>query len=468
MSYLIKKNRVENILIKCNYLLTQNVIDSPKFSTKKKIKKNYPSYIKECHSSFKKAEDILIKEILRFEDEIELLKKKKLDNSNKRKKKLLEGLKLLLELYFNTFVWIALHLDRLNVKRIFKGPKLGSLRHQNVDSVLRYVTDINKNPNEFAIPLDFCSFSPISDILKITYNEDEDSMQLYCTELKSGKVNEEMLETISSGKDNLYYKFFDKYGEKGIKQMKRFFRQQMAQSRHWDLIDAEPGGYESPTDSEKNLLIVADDSLGEFYTNDIIRLMDAADQGEYAVDIIDDCLIIGVISNKNAKIASLGDFDTRLLVYNVFINPKAWRGKKCPSELVEDLKKIQLRDWRNGFMSVIFYPLAIRPIPERFLMDLLFGRKKLVFYFNAESFISLCERENLAASFSSIKHAARLKSKGWAKGIPEFNGRFICFSRQDIDGIMGEGIFHDMFYNWLRPKSIIEREKSFTIPKLKQ
>ena len=456
----IDERQIEKTLIECRRLLTRSVTDLDRFSTPDKIKDNYSNFIRECHKSWKEAENLLIEKILLIESDLELLRKNKKHSSVEKNINLKVGLKIILELFFNTYIWITMNWDRSSVKKIFKGPKFGSLHHQNVQSVLKYINDINKSPDVFAVPLDFCSFSCIADILKVTYSEENKSIEYDIIEAKSGRVNKEILETVASAKDVSYFDFFDKYGEKGIKQMERCFRQQLNMSKNKDLIHANPGIYENPDNSEQKLFIVSDNSVSQSYTDTIVRLLEASDHDNFAVDIVDECLVIGVINNKDAKIAALGEFDARLYVYHVFINPQSLEDKNYPSNLPDILNKLPLKDWREGFGSVVLHPVVARQIADNFLMDLLFGRKIILYYFNADNFIALCKEHELDVGFSSVKQANRKKSKGLAKGVPQFNGKFIRYSFREKEGNLGEGIFHEIYYNWMRPKSIIDRLKS--------
>ncbi|GJQ59382.1 MAG: hypothetical protein D8M57_08005 [Candidatus Scalindua sp. AMX11] len=350
--------------------------------------------------------------------------------------------------------------DRSSVKKVFKGPKYGLLQYQNIESVLKYVNELNKSPDVFAIPLDFCRFICITDILKVTYIEENKSIKYDFIEVKSGKVNEEILETIKSGQDDSYFEFFDKYGEKGIKQMGRCFRQQKNSSKNVNLIHTSPGVYENPDDSEQKLYTLADNSVSQSYTDTIVKLLKAADHKKFAVDIVDECLVVGVINNKNPNMAVLGKFDIRLYIYHVFINPTSLEYQKYPPNLSDILNKIPLDDWREGFGSVVLHPIVARQINDQFLMDLLFGRKRILFYFNADSFIALCKRHELDVTFSSVKQAKRERSKGMAKDVAQFNGKHIRCCFKDMEMNLGEGVFHEIYYNWTRPLSIIGSMKS--------
>jgi hypothetical protein len=305
IDYKATENRIQNDILECKRLFSRSIIDFPKYSTMEKIQEDYPGFLREYFKSHKAALKILIDGILYLEKLLAQINITNAPNSDKTGTTKLRYWKQLLELSYNTFVWLNVGMERSNIKRVFKGPKYGDLAHQNIESVLIYVTEINKDSNEIVIPLDFCSFSPICDLLKISYSESDNVLYRDFIEAKSGKVNYEMIETINAGTINAYFRFLDTYGKKGIKQMERFFRQNMVFKKSLKLIDAKPGDYENPLNPEKQLIILTNKAQVQHFSNKVVQLLEKADQKEFAVDQIDNCLIIGAINTEDEKIMML-------------------------------------------------------------------------------------------------------------------------------------------------------------------
>jgi len=456
--------RIQNDLLECKWLFTRSVTDIPKYSTSGKIIKDYPGFQRECFKAHKAAMRILIDEILYLENLLTQTNVANAHDSNKTETAKLSYWKRLLELFYNTFVWMNVGMDRSNVRKVFKGPKYGDLVHQNIESVLTYVSEVNKDPNEIAIPLDFCSFSPICDILKISYSESDNVRHISFIEMKSGKVNYEMLETIDTGTRDAYLRFFDIYGKKGIKQMERFFRQKMILEKSQKLINAKPGVYENPLNPKESLIIAANEAQVHYFSDKVAQLIEKADQNEFAVDEVDNCLVIGAINAEDEKMLMLGKYDVRLYVYHSFINPETLDGAPYPPDLPEILSTIKLIDWREGFGSVILEPITLRHIPDQHLIDLLLGRKMLKFFFNPQRFVALCNDNGLKANFTTTKESNRLRSSGSTKkGLVDFDGQFIHFSFGDTTCTFAEETFHEMLFNWVRPISIIELIKQISL-----
>ena len=459
----IDSTKIENTLLECRRLLNHSVTDHPEYPTMEQINADIPGFVRQCHAAYKQASDLLIELILKIENQINQIKTIK-DNSLKNKISQLKYWKLLLELSFNIFVWLAVGWDRSKVKKVFKGPKYGALAEQNINLLLDYVNKANKKPNDFVIPLDFCKFCCIGDLLRIRFQEPEAILKFDIFEAKSGSVNDEMLDTIQSGEQNQYFGFFEKYGSKGIKQMERYFRQRKVLTDNVKLMNAKPGIYNNPGKKSEKLIIHENETIQEDFSDKINQLLESSEKEEFSVDEIDGCLVVGVINTTQPKFAALGDFDIRLFIYHLYINSDALDNPPNSDELVNILKMIKLSDWRKGFSSVILFPPLARPITDEYLIDLLMDRKRLMFFFNPNRFIDLCNINGINASFTTQKEANRLKSRGEAKGLIEFDRKFIRYSSQEADWMLGEGILGEVVYNWVRPISIVKQLEAIRLP----
>ena len=442
--------------------MTRAVTDQLGFSTMEEIKANHLEFLRRCDVVHKEAQLILVRDILVIEAELEELKDRQKTRENSSSISRLRYWKLLLELFFNTFVWIAMGLDRNDVKRIAKGPKYGALKYQNIDETLAWVDEQNKNLDVRALPLDFCSFGCVCDVLRITRDPNKGLTQ-ELIEMKSGSVNDVISETISKGTEEAYLGFFEKYGDKGIKQMHRVFKQQDALRRNTELLGAGRGVYENPDNPELQLMIAEDDKPREYFTETVVRLLEAADKGDFAVDAIDECLVLGVINTEDKNRYLLGEFDLKLFIHGIYVEPHLPR-PPSPDELIANFKQINLREWRQGFGSIVLFPLPERRLPDNLLMDLLFGRKLLRFFFNPYVFVGLAQRSGINMEFLSKKATGRLKARGHARDIVDFDGQAIVVSDEISELTLGHGTFDEIFYNWVRPASIIESFRGVKYP----
>lgn len=464
IDYQSLENRIRDDFLECRRLFTRSVTDNPSYSTTDLIQADYMGFLKEVFKAHKSAMKILIDGILYLEDLIIKANDANSTTLQKEKTAKLRYWKILLESSYNTLVWLNVGMDRSNYKRIFKGPKRGYLVHQNIELLLRYIRDVNKNPDEIAIPLDFCSFSPICDFLKVSWSENEKKLRRYYIEAKSGKVNDEMIETIEDGTKEAYFEFFDTYGEKGIKQIDRCFRQMIFLNKSTNLIDTDPGIYEDPTHPKAQLAILDNEAVTLHFSDIVAQLLEKGDRNEFAVDLVDDCLVIGVINTEDKRLSMLSEYDLRLYIFHAFIDPETLKGTPYPPDLSGILDNIPLGDWLKGFGSVVFEPITLRRIPDRYLIELLLAKKRLKFYFSPKEFISLCNKRGLEARFATKKEVSHMKSSGLGTGLADINGQFISVPFGGNSFIFGEGILHEMLFNWVRPTSIINMTKQRKFP----
>lgn len=245
--------------------------------------------------------------------------------------------------------------------------------------------------------------------------------------------------------------------------MHRVFKQQDALRRNTDLLGAGRGVYENPDNPEVQLIIAEDDKPREYFTETVARLLAHADKGDFAVDAIDECLVVGVVNRENKDRYLLGEFDLKLFIHGIYVEPHLPK-PPSPDELMAHFKQINLREWREGFGSVVLFPLPERQLPDNLLMDLLLGRKLLKFFFNPYVFVGLAQRSGINMKFLSKKATGRLKAQGHARDIVDFDGRAIAVFDEITEWTLGHGTFDEIFYNWVRPASIIESFRGVKYP----
>ena len=230
--------RLERDLLRCRYLITRAAVHRLGLRDLESIAHNRPAFVAECHRVFKRAQAVLVGNILELERQISALRECR--NTGSQYAELNHWVRIL-EAFYDSFIWLASENDRSNVSKIYKGPKYGSLDSQNIDSVLELARHYNDAPQSFAVPLDFCRFSCVSDLLLI--EDDAEVRKISFIEVKEGKANVAFLEAKEAGSQEAYFRFFEEYGEKGIKQAERCFRQAKVLADKTATFAAAPGVY---------------------------------------------------------------------------------------------------------------------------------------------------------------------------------------------------------------------------------
>jgi hypothetical protein len=403
--------------------------------------------IRETHRAFKRASQILIDTTLEIEADLS-----RVTQTNKSAGDVNEywhWLRIVAACY-ESFVWLAFR--PCDVQHLFKGPRSGFLDQQNISSVLKIAKEINDSfPYALAIPLDFTRFSCTGDLLCIGRTFGKSSVAV--VEVKQGEVNDALIEARKSRNADAWSAFFEKYGEKGISQAERVFRQEREYYKREARMRAKSGIHK---DEDGTRLVLESNIPAADFTDVIEALCAKARRGEYAVDAVDGCLMIAAVDTTSEKRALLADFDARLFALNAFI--AAELAKESPDKIAGQLQRIELIDWLEGFGAICFMPLFVRPLRARTFLDLAFGRVRLLAYFHPPAFVELCQKLGVKAELLSRKQTNRLRSvQGWrALDLPPMHeGRAIAYWVGELPFVIGSMRFHEMVFNWTRPASLI-------------
>jgi|GEM_PF-3057361 len=139
--------------------------------------------------SYKEAQKIIIKERLRLEDAI---KSKTLEFTKQYNQQYVIAL---LRDYADSIAWIMLKHDISAVRNFFLEHKKHSpLKEQNWESIQKSLDYFNKDDNQFALATDLTSFFQIGDL----YCLNTKTGAHHLIEVKTGKVNDKILEAISA------------------------------------------------------------------------------------------------------------------------------------------------------------------------------------------------------------------------------------------------------------------------------
>ncbi len=415
--------------------------------------RNHVAFLHECHAVFKRALHLLIEDSLALEELLTGLDKNETDY--KRRKAVYEYWLKLLELSYDTFLWIASNHDRSEVLKHYKGLKYGALAKQNIQSVIEVAKQMNKEPEVLAIPLDFSRFSCITDLLRIRRCADGRVSSDFI-EVKEGSVNDEIFEVMKAKDSDEYLKFFDKYGEKGVKQVERMFKQGQVVDDRIKLFGLQPGVY----DEERAVRIVTDLKVGEdgSFLEVIEPLIQQARAGKYSVETIGNCLVLAALDATSQERYVRTDYVARCVVHAAFGDENETRNQE---KLLQALQRIEFTDWRSGFGSVLCIPPTLRPLSPRSFLDLLFGRSQLHLYFDGPSFVRLCSDHGVRAGFIKRRNTNRLKTTlGWRKGeVPLWGGRAIGFIAGGESFVFDRGYYDEILFNWRTPEAIVGHMK---------
>src|SRR5271156_5594664 len=307
------QKHLERVLVRCRLLITRGAIIRLGFPTESEIRQLGAKFTEECHVAFKKAAEILVREMLQLDREIQEAKAEK---PLVRKQ---EYWLHILELAFDSFIWIAANLDRSNVVKIYKGPKFGSLAAQNITSVIESVDERTAAADVFAFPLDFSRFSCIADAVRITHKKG--GVALDFIEVKEGHVNAKIFDMMISKHVESVTEVREQLGEKAAKQAERMLRQEQLAKRQLRFFGADPGIYET-ADERRIISVMKLDETSQF--DGLVEiLLDRARKGEYSTDIVDGTLAVTALNRTSQQRYVISDFSSRVTVHSQFFSARS-------------------------------------------------------------------------------------------------------------------------------------------------
>jgi hypothetical protein len=417
------------------------------------LHQNHIAFLYECHAVFKRAQKLLIQNMLALETQLAEAQKSPVDQKDAISH--YRYWVTLLELTYDSFLWIAANHDRSDLTKFFKGSKHGALLHQNIQSVIELSEQLNQEPDVFAIPLDFSRFACIGDLLRIRRYADGRVSQDFI-EVKEGKVNEEIFDVLKAKNQQRYDEFLGKYGEKGASQIERVLKQEKTMNAHIDLLGLQPGVYAK----HDVVRLVTEMAIGhgDSFQGSVESLVQSARDKKYSVQTIDDCLVVAALNADSEEHCSKIDYAARFVAHARFgdltINADQLR-------LFQAQSAIQFVDWRSGFGSVLCIPPALRGLSTHCFLDLLFGRIRLHLHFDPACFIHLCADAGIHAGFIRKRTTNQLRSRfAWKKRqVPLFDGRAVGYITGAVTAVLSPSYMDEILFNWRMPSAVIRHIK---------
>jgi hypothetical protein len=279
---LLNQEPLRDLIIKTADLLREPAGDD--FHSMEAISKNRKQFIKRFHQGLYVIHTCAIHGIMTMEADIKAHKSGK-DGS----KLALQYIRQIFRSINDSLVWILLGKDAaFKVERLSRGKTRGNLIDQNPASVINFLDHVSSSGERIGIWNDATRCLDLSDVTVFDPCEGVSFL-----ELKEGKVNDAIFETIRAGTIPAIDSFYCEFGEKGFKQLERTVKQQIAAQNHElllkndNLIDPFRGVYRAtltPTTAAQGY----DDELKESLAR--VRTLDST------MLTIDDCLHLVIVN----------------------------------------------------------------------------------------------------------------------------------------------------------------------------
>jgi len=260
-------------------------------------------------------------------------------------------------------------------------------------------------------------------------------------ELKDGDVNRDAAQILFAkggpSKDAMDA-FFTKYGEKGFKQLERMKNQALRMIHVRDTVNEG----ESHDPDRKQTITVPEETIElETYDVQLSDLLDKARKRGWAIDIIEECLYVGVFRQEHLLAGTKS--------YRSWLRRMGFH-EQYPS-----------RDLLTAMVIPFAPPLFSREFKQDNVLDLLFGRSTVLIGIHLDKFMELARKAGLPMSWSSRKEAAKVNNKQIGLKV---DNRLLQAGEGDRQITVGGGIFDKMFYHGLIPHSAIAMLQRMTQP----
>ncbi|MBI1957250.1 MAG: hypothetical protein HY434_01075 [Candidatus Liptonbacteria bacterium] len=463
-------------------------------------------FIAKCHEGFDLAQDLIVKRVLEFEKELKpILEKRKALSRSKKKKELASDSKysevlkeeraILNKILFfrrvaDVLAWTILKMNKVLIRGTHTlNDHHGFLEDKNIESALDTIPKIKK-PGEFYLINDIttCLGSGAGDMLKVGPGG------FQFVELKTGKINRQVLEFVLKFKDHISRKWKEKevdpepwmlqdkevkdffninsslFGDKTLeKHIERMMRQMDRMHAVLDYDKKNIGKDISLTRTGKEtgrrkqaFVVEAPDKHAFDHFNDSLDSLKSSPLG-FTFLHYGEFMIYLFTDNEHSKIfdlkknsAFVRSMNAKHMIHHAMKNDVdrcayiTWKGNPFEKEFAV-YSKYLVFDWKQQIMhDWTLIPPFMLGLDLGHTYDLLFDRKSLFVYFDRKKFVD----------FLNIASDGKLEARATEEIDKEGAGielRLLGDSKHMPVAQLGWGIIFRMLFEFQSPESIIEQ-----------
>lgn len=405
---------------------------------REELKNNKEIFISNCHTGFKMAQEKILTLLLEIQDKVidnkanlkKYREEKKLTELGYIKTEIsrLHFKESVLRHIMDSIVWQIIRGQLYISRRLYKeveGDKI--LKHSNIGSVVGVAKSINQKPGDVAIITDLTSYIQTGDLLCIIGNK------VVIGEVKEGNRNLEILEVLEEvvKGDAPTSEILEKYplNDKSLKQLNRQLKQHESMQNLANLINNDEG---VDLQTGKPIKIITPHEDTPRYIQELAKLREQLKKNNlFAYLVIDNCLHIGMYK---------GPF--RFMGRNILQN----LGKHYTENYIE----IDLL----GVIEALNKPIFFLPFEKEFIFDILFGRVKILFLLDLDSYLNLYKAYGFKAEFASRKETMKAIESG-SKGLFMIKNRGIKITNETEEVMwLAHGTFLRIFFEQMYPSYI--------------
>ncbi|HHQ4901108.1 TPA: hypothetical protein ACSP3M_002372 [Aeromonas veronii] len=334
----------------------------------------------------------------------------------------------------DAIAWQLLGNQLAHARRFFKAIPQPDLYNSNFKSVAFAVKESLKNkPNTVSLISDLTSFIQIGDLLEC---DPIKGKGLTIVEVKEGEMNAKIGDFMEfymhSQCNQALHHFAQQEGEQAIKQLQRMFRQI---NRMLYVTSVLSTGIGVDPDTNEQVKIPEPFFPIENWDNQLTHILNKAHDKGWAVDVIDNCLFLGVYASEHMRIGGH-------IIFNHWFD-NAGGTPECP---------------RKRLIDCMYNPLALpifsRDIPDEYKFDVLFGRKHVCMGICIEKLLEECNKIGYSVRFATNKEQGLLDKTG--KRPYKHKGKSVFIGDGVKEVVLMDGIFLRIMFHGQTPMSVIK------------
>ncbi|WP_368160832.1 hypothetical protein [Aeromonas sp. R5-3] len=332
----------------------------------------------------------------------------------------------------DAIAWQILGNQLAYARRFFKAIPQPDLYNSNFKSVVLAAKESLKNkPNTVSLISDLTSFIQIGDLL-----EYDPKKGLTIVEVKEGEMNAKIGDFmdfyIHSQCDQALHYFAQQEGEQAIKQLQRMSRQM---NRMLYVTSVLSTGNGVDPDTNEQVKIPEPFFPIETWDSQLTHTLNKAHDKGWAIDIIDNCLFLGVYASEEMRIGGH-------IIFNHWFDSSGGT-PECP---------------RRRLIDCMYSPLALpifsRDIPDEYKFDVLFGRKQVCMGICVGALLDECKKLGFSIRFATNKEQGLLDKTG--RRQYKQNGKSIFIGDGKKEMVLMDGIFLRIMFHGQTPMSVIK------------
>lgn len=331
----------------------------------------------------------------------------------------------------DAIAWQLLGNQLAYARRFFKAKAQPDLYNSNFESVVLAAKEsLRSKPNTVSLISDLTSFIQVGDLLECTPKKG-----LKIVEVKEGamnaKIGDFMHFYMQSQCDRALYYFAQKEGEQAFKQLQRMSRQASRMSYVASVIGTGEG---VDPDTNEQIKIPEPFFPIETWDGQLNHALENAHNKGWAVDVIDNCLFLGVYASDHMRIGGH-------IIFNKWFD-KMGGTPECPRNILFDCMH-----------NPLALPIFSRNISDEYKFDVLFGRKQVCMGICIESLLNECKKVGYSVRLATNKEQGHLDKTG--NRPYKHKGKSIFIGNDKNEFVLMDGIFLRIMFHGQSPISVI-------------